>query len=923
MGAPPELRPAPPQPSARVEPSQREDRAATAVWVVFACLGALLVAYLFFLIFRHSWNFSPWLDGWLVIGFELIASLLCLARGFSHRAHWRAALVMGCACLSWTVGDVALTIESLGGATPTVPSVADLFYLGFFPLAFAAILLFTRGEIRGGEQPNWLDGAIATLGMAALCSGFAFHGLEQLFEGASLSVATNLAYPVGDLILLGIVAGSSVVVAGRSRATLVLIAIGMAINAAGDTFNFVGSTSNLASVVNGIAWPTSILVFAMSMWVGDGASERLTMRSLSGFVLPGFVTCSSLVILVLGNVYKFGPLAVALATITLVLTGIRLAFRPALREAREQLRSSEDRYRMLFEQNPQPLAVYDRNTLVIVAVSDAMPSHYGYTREEFETMTVLDLVPFEDVDAVRAYLESHPGGGRREDAQRGYPGRHRLNDGTTIDVEITSHNIDLDGRECRIALYDDVTERNQTARELAIARDRAVEASNMKSAFLANMSHEIRTPMNGVIGMNDLLLTSRLNDEQRSYAEQVARSGEQMLALINDILDIAKLETGHIELDIGDFNLHETIEQTCAVTAMQAREKGLRFELTIEREVPERVRGDSRRFQQVLLNLISNAVKFTSEGAVSVRVNATRVAEQPTRVCVAVADTGIGIDPAGLERMFEPFTQADVSTTRIYGGTGLGLAIVRELVELMGGAIRAESEPGQGSVFWFELELEAAQSLVSPAVPSASPAGAATPSWVGTPVVLVAEDSPVNQIVAARALERCGCRAEVVANGREALSALEGNDYAAVLMDCQMPVMDGYAATAELRRRESAGGRKTPVIAMTAHAMDGDRERCLAAGMDDYISKPMRHVDLAQALGRWIAQAPSPAPAETSADVDPGGNGSPSTHGHANGNGNRNGSAGESRGGHGRRQPWLAAAVGTARAHGHRFLAKR
>jgi PAS domain S-box-containing protein len=835
--------------------AQPSDRTAKAVWSAFVVLGMLLAGFLAFLITRRNWNFSPVLDGWAVVAFELIASGLCLARGIGHGRHGRVALIMGAACLSWTVGDLVFTIESLNGGTPPTPSLADLFYLGFFPFAFVAILLYTRQEIKRGEQANWLDGAIAALGMAALCSGVAFHGLERLVEGSSLASATTLAYPVCDLVLLGIVAGSSVVVSGRSRSTLVLLAVGMAINATGDTFNFVASTSTLGQIVNGIAWPTSILVFAMSMWVGDGGSSRLMLRSLSGFVLPGFVTCSSLVILVIGNEYHLGPLAVALATITLILTGIRLAFRPALRQARERLRSSEDRYQMLFEQNPEPLAAYDRHTLQIVTVSDAMVTKYGYSRDELATMTVLDLVPEEDVDAVRAYLSAHPDGGRPTDAgaSGGYPGRHRLRDGSIIDVEISSNNIDLDGRPCRLALFDDVTERSRNARELAVARDRAVEASNMKSAFLANMSHEIRTPMNGVIGMTDLLLTSELTGEQRGFAEQVSRSGEQMLTLINDILDISKLETGHIELDINDFNLHETIQQTCTVAAIQAREKGLRFELEIEPEVPQRTRGDARRMQQVLLNLVSNAVKFTGEGAVGVRVSSRAQSESVTRIAIAVSDTGIGIDPAGLERMFEPFTQADVSTTRLYGGTGLGLAIVRELVELMGGSIRAESELGQGSVFWFEFELDAALSAETPPAAHANGAANPTPSWTTPPLVLVAEDSPVNQIVATRALERWGCRTEVVGNGREALRALDDRRYDAVMMDCQMPGLDGYAATAELRRREGSA-RHTPVIAMTAHAMDGDRERCLAAGMDDYISKPMGHAALAEVLMRWIPQ---------------------------------------------------------------------
>ena len=375
----------------------------------------------------------------------------------------------------------------------------------------------------------------------------------------------------------------------------------------------------------------------------------------------------------------------------------------------------------------------------------------------------------------------------------------------------------------------------------------------MKSAFLANMSHEIRTPMNGVIGMTELLLDMSLTDAQRECAEQIAHSGEQMLSIINDILDISKIETGHLELDITDFDLHETIRQTCFVAGAQARAKGLRLDLRIGEEVPRRVRGDRRRLHQVVLNLVSNAIKFTSTGAVTVRLSALPAPKDGGAVIrVEVADSGIGIDPANLHRMFEPFTQADVSTTRLYGGTGLGLAIARELVELMGGTISAESEPGRGSTFRFELAL-ASPLADDEALPghARETLAAAPASWSSPPLVLVAEDSQINQIVAARSLERCGCRVDVVGDGTEALEALQTRHYDAVLMDCQMPDMDGYQATGELRRREQGAGR-TPVIAMTAQAMDGDRERCIDAGMDDFISKPMRHADLAETLRRWI-----------------------------------------------------------------------
>jgi PAS domain S-box-containing protein len=367
--------------------------------------------------------------------------------------------------------------------------------------------------------------------------------------------------------------------------------------------------------------------------------------------------------------------------------------------AREQVRATEERYRLLFEHNPQPMAVYDQETLRLVDVNAAMVAQYGYSREELLAMSGLDLLVPEDVAGVRAHLAANPGVTQPGAGPKGW--RHHRKDRTIIDVETASDNVTLDGRRCRLVLFHDVTARNRASEELQAARDTAVAASNMKSAFLANMSHEIRTPMNAVIGMTELLLDSQLDSDQHYLAQHVASAGEHLLELINDILDVAKIEAGRLELDAVEFDPHTTLELTCSMLRPEINKRGLTLGLRIEPAVPRSASGDERRLRQVLSNLLANAAKFTSAGAISV----TATAPAASTLRIEVADTGIGIDPNVLDAMFKPFTQADASTTRVYGGTGLGLAIAHDLVQLMGGTIGADSEPGHGSTFWIEVPL--------------------------------------------------------------------------------------------------------------------------------------------------------------------------------------------------------------------------
>lgn len=405
----------------------------------------------------------------------------------------------------------------------------------------------------------------------------------------------------------------------------------------------------------------------------------------------------------------------------------------------------------------------------------------------------------------------------------------------------------------RVFSFTDVTARAQAEAQLREARDQAEAANRAKSDFLAMMSHEIRTPMNGVLGMIDVLEDSGMDEEQRGWLTTMRRSAEALLTIINDILDLSKIEAQRLELEQIDFDLRANISDAVLLFEPRARQKGLRLLLDLSHEVPQRAAGDPTRLRQVLTNLISNAIKFTADGEIRVHVSRSALpgpTDGSLRLRFAVSDTGIGIPRDKLAHVFEPFAQADGSTTRRYGGTGLGLAICKRIVELMQGRIVVHSEIGRGSTFEFEVALRPSSiPAPSPASqPIAQVAGLATTGTELPPRVLVAEDNEVNQQVARLMLGKVGIRqADYVANGLEALDRATTTDYDLIFMDCLMPEMDGYAATRALREQ----GVRSWIVAMTANAMAGDREACLAAGMDDYLSKPLSVAALREALERW------------------------------------------------------------------------
>ena len=407
-------------------------------------------------------------------------------------------------------------------------------------------------------------------------------------------------------------------------------------------------------------------------------------------------------------------------------------------------------------------------------------------------------------------------------------------------------------------LEAEVAERRAREEELRTARSAAESASQAKSAFLANMSHEIRTPMNGVLGFTNLLLDTRLDQEQREHVQVIRQSGETLLTIINDILDFSKVEAGKLIVEKRPFDLAAVAEQVVSLLSPQAVQKGLFVDLRIESAVPAQFIGDGGRVRQVLLNLLGNAIKFTREGSVLVELDLQRASKAGAADSIRcmVSDTGIGIPHDKQSLLFKEFSQADASTTRQFGGTGLGLAISRRLIELMGGLLDFSSEPGVGSRFWFTLPiLEHNESEIDTVEVEMMPSLAPPPALTRTDArVLVAEDNAVNQRLVKRMLEKMGYRVDIALDGYQAVMFAMASRYDIIIMDCSMPEMDGYQATAEIRRLHKEGAlRRIPVIALTANALPEDRERCLAAGMDDYLSKPIARDDLRAMLDKYLS----------------------------------------------------------------------
>jgi PAS domain S-box-containing protein len=659
-----------------------------------------------------------------------------------------------------------------------------------------------------------------------------------------------------------------------------------------------------------------------------------------------------------------------------------------INQQRKQLAATEERYRVLFENVSEGIYRSSEDGRIL-DTNPALVKMLGYDSVEELQDTLIDRDLYVDPMDRRKALEELKTTG----VLRGYESRLRRRDGSILTVLDNARVLRRADQsvDCYEGTLTDISRLKQVEQALVEARDEAVRASRLKSEFLTNMSHEIRTPMNGIIGMTDLLKDTPLNPEQKEFCEAVRRSAGYLMNIINDLLDFSKIEAGKMEIESTDFRLRESVEDVLELLAESAQAKNLEIAASFDPLLPDMFKGAPYRIQQILNNLVGNAIKFTAEGEVRVKVQAIGQTVGTCEVEFSVLDTGVGVGPEIKHQMFQPFTQGDGSTTRKYGGAGLGLAISRQLVEMMGGRIGFEPRPGGGSSFWFRLPLTVVHedTVVGPAVAGAprrallcipselqretvvevlrqagytaklaktgqelllladdarsqneqfdavlvqnrmpdmtaealaealkqagyepqkcavrlvrihdrpwSGPGESYMATISEPVrrqnlletleriemggfsvaemmslsqqlvkealkvpvfprrILIAEDNAINQRVAMRMLEKLGIEADIVENGRCALEAVQRIHYPLVLMDCQMPEMDGFQATAAIRAWE-AGSRisRIPIVAMTAHAMPGDRERCLASGMDDYISKPVSLAGLETVVSKWI-----------------------------------------------------------------------
>ncbi len=978
-------------------------------FLVAAIVGLTVIAGVVSYLGSHQQSPTTELAGNLALFVSaLFTAAVCARAAWRRTPAFRGWALLALALLLWSVGQAIYTFYGLTrGNDYPFPSLADAFYLAYGIPALAAVFAFPRFSTASvSRRREVLDAAVIASGVMLVSWMTVLAPFVGTADPGRLVWLVPVAYPVVDVIVCSALFAVGMRQPAGRRLHWLLFGGGLVVLALTDGVYVRLAVDGQTGLTGGplvAGWLTAFFLVVLATFVPD-SDRKAAPDGRLGLPLELIPYAPVLVAVAVGvvktpdpNIFVRGTGALMLVFLTMRQVTILLDNRSLTRDLEKKVvaRTAElNRLGSLVKSSKDAIVGFSLDGSV-VSWNPAADSLFGYRGAEFIGGPP-SFLSAEYLAGLHEIIKSAELGHSLPDFELELP----RTDGSTIPIALTISPIaDDEGRIEGISISGhDISERRQAAAVLEAARKDALESSRVKSEFLATMSHEIRTPMNGVIGLTSLLLDTSLDEVQRQYAEGVQGAGEALLTVINDVLDFSKLEAGKVELESADFNVRALVEEVGGLLAPQASPKRLELLIYCLPDVPPTIRGDAGRLRQVLLNLASNAVKFTEFGEVSIKVSCLGFADERVRLRFEVIDTGIGVAEEDRKRLFESFSQADASTTRRYGGTGLGLAICRRLVEAMDGTIGVDSVVGAGSVFWFEVSLSLAPAaagddsalpadmltglrvlvvddnatnrmivgsqlvswrlephlvedgrsallqmrematkgqpydiaildmcmpemnglqlaqevssdsalsqtrmimLTSIQVDVAALRQAGVGEWLKKPVrgselydrltrlvategtkdpappsvradappaagslgrVLIVEDNALNQLVAEGVVSRIGYQVDIVANGAEALAALASISYAAVLMDCHMPVMDGFEATKELRRRQGDGHR-TPIIAMTAGAMVEDRERCLSAGMDDYISKPVSIEVMRSCLARWVEpperQAPS------------------------------------------------------------------
>ena len=522
-----------------------------------------------------------------------------------------------------------------------------------------------------------------------------------------------------------------------------------------------------------------------------------------------------------------------------------------LKQAFKKVKEEEIRLRTIYDTIADGLLVIDQLG-IIQSFNPAAEQMFGYSAKETVGQDIGMLMPTKHREQHGQYLSQFLTENKKDatNLRREVMGVRKNSDNFPIDINITK--MDISGISYFNTIIRDVSEQKAIEKSLIESRQAAIEASKAKSEFLAKMSHEIRTPMNGVLGMTQLLAKTALSVTQKQHLDTIASSGDALMRIINDILDLSKIEAGSMTLEHKSFNLQRLVQGCISLFQANAQGKGIALELNYDTDTPHEFKGDSGRLNQVFNNIISNAIKFTEHGGITIEIKAPQVSLGPALMRITISDTGIGIPPLVQKSLFSPFMQADESTTRKYGGTGLGLAICKQLIELMKGTIQLESEEGKGSMITIDLQMERSESppLVEQSTTTSDIALEAN-NLSGQ--ILLVDDAHINQLVASSMLEGLGLEVTVAGDGSLAVDKFMDKKYDLIFMDCEMPKMDGYAATTAIREWEKSKALfRTPIIALTANAYEENRKKCLEVSMDDFLTKPFDEKDLIRVVKKWL-----------------------------------------------------------------------